>query len=411
MCSNGNVRKHAKLILKYALTSFLITMMMVSCGKKKEEKPPEQLNIKVFLSPDSSTSDVYRNVINQYSTAHSELIVNSTMESDSLQQIKANPSGYLTNTDVIVYPSTYNTVFRSQPSDYYPLSATIAQIPPVADQAYRKPDTGKLWALPLVADPLVMVLKKDAARVTGDSSPPKTWSKVDMISGINLSNGLAMPHFVFLNKDSLYLADSMAAIQMAVGFYQDLLRGQEIEEKSTEEMRLQTLHQSVMHFRNYFNEEGETINQLPQVTSLSEFIESDALFTIARHSDYMNLPKEMQDQLFLMIIPTDYEKVTIPCHLIVSAVPIQSANHKRGIEFVKFLINNADDIADGIGGIAIDQSTQKNDANSLFSMDIYLVPRESGLAIGQKTVIDVLNGDFSIKEFTQLWAEGFYLPE
>lgn len=411
MCSNENVCKQTKQILKYALTSLLVAFVMVSCGKKKEEKPPEQLNIKVFLSSDSSTSDVYRNVINQYAAAHSELIVNSTMESDSLQQIKANPSGYLSNADVIVYPSTYNTVLRSQPSNYYPLSATIAQIPPVVDQAYRNPDTGKLWALPLVADPMIMVLKKNAARVTGDSTPPKTWSKVDMISGINLSNGLAMPHFVFLNKDSLYLADSMAAIQMAVGFYQDSLRGEKIEEKSTEEKRMQTLHQSVTHFRNYFNEEGEPINQLPQVTSLTEFIESDALFTIARHSDYMNLPNEMQNQLFLMIIPTDYEKITIPCHLIVSAVPIQAANHKRGIEFIKFLLDNANVVADGIGGLVIDQTSIKNDANSLLSMDLYLVPRESDLAIGQKSVIDVLNGDFSIKEFTHLWAEGFYLPE
>ncbi|MGC9328714.1 MAG: hypothetical protein ACP5I1_13850, partial [Candidatus Hinthialibacter sp.] len=96
--------------------------------------------------------------------------------------------------------------------------------PPVLDVAYAGSTQSTNWALPLVLDPVVLIVKKNGPN---DPNPPSNWSAIQMQAQLF---EIPPPHLVFTSGDPLSLADGIAFQQFSVGYKADVLHNAEREE-------------------------------------------------------------------------------------------------------------------------------------------------------------------------------------
>ncbi|MEW6234269.1 MAG: hypothetical protein AB1656_02680 [Candidatus Omnitrophota bacterium] len=406
-CNSSNGKKSA---VRFGLLFLCASVVFVSCGKKEEKKPVEKLNVKIFLSGTNLKVKAFEPIFKEFEAAHGGVVVNATVETADPGKVKDDPALYIGQADVILFPSAFNAALRSRPDAYYPISATMTVMPPLIDKAYIAADGTSNWALPLLIDPVVIAFKKAASEIIGENKPPRDWAKISMISGMKRSEGTTMPHLVFITDSPYGLTDSLAAFQMAAGFYQDQVREIAVNKEEYEMFGVKAFGQAILNLKTYLKESEGPVEEIPQLSNVSEFVQSKSLIAFTRYSSVMSLPSNERDQLYLLLPPCDEKKMTIPCQVAAGALPMEASNPKRGMDFLNFLLSHIDVVAKAQGYCTLHEA-ENGKADLRFAPGVYFVVRDNEAIINQKTAIDAMNGRLPVEEFNERWAEGFNLPK
>ncbi|MBN2327851.1 MAG: substrate-binding domain-containing protein [Candidatus Omnitrophica bacterium] len=391
-----------KTVALCAVLGIFASLLLIGCAEKEE--PLKQVNIKIINVNGMIQDDVFPPLAKQYAAAHSDRIVHCTPETASSDIQPDELAGLLTGCDAVVFPSLLNQKCRAQADLFYPIQDMGDSCPPVLDAAYAGTTQNSNWAVPLVLDPVVMIVKKNGPN---DENPPSSWSAVTMHA--QLFN-LKPPHLVFITGDPLSLADSIAFQQFSAGFKADVLHNAEREEGVTEKDQLGIFARSLMNLKPYMADSAQArLQEIPQVKDLQAFFQSNALASFCRYSEYLRLPENLQNQMAVFPLPNNYGPVAV-CYVIAAGVPVQSANPAMGEDFIRFLQKEIQSIALKQNYLVSHIPSDNQKGIGVFPPQAVFVPRESGGALSEKLVIDAVNGDLGIHELNSLWMDSFFIP-
>jgi len=375
---------------------------LVSCGEKK---PPEQLRIMILNSENELKSDVFNSLVKAYTNAHPKIVVSCTPESISSEIPPHELAVKFGGTDVVIFPSIFNQSLKSLPNAFYPVSEPETQLPPVLGQAFAASESGKLWASPLMMDPMVMILKKTL------NPPNLTWQMLEIYGNIARKNqGTDTPPMTLLNGRPADLADSVASRMLSMGFQKYLLHNLPLEMDTTQKDVIYTLGNGFRNWKRFLNRTPkDRLSELPLVSDLNDFIDSPSSMIFARYSDFQSLPPDRQNKLRAIQIPTPYRPTTL-VRVVSAGIPIESGNPTRGEEFINYLLSEQKTLYDKHGFIPTNILEGNDKIARIFSRKTVFVPRERHAALGQKLIIDSINGKMSIEEFNTVWASAIFFP-
>lgn len=385
-----------------------LSLFITSCGEKK---PPEKLTIKIIDSENELTPDIYVQIVSDFAKTHPKLIVNCT-PTIVLSDISANELvAKFIGTDVVIFPSLFNHELRSLPNAFYPIQPDNTEIPPVIDRAYAAEESGKSWAIPLIMDPMVMVLKQTF------NPPDLSWLMLEIYGNLyRNTHGNGTPPMCILNGRPSDLADSVTSRILAMGFERYTLHHVPLEVDRTEEDFLLSVGNGFLNWRRFldatpkqYTTPADRISELPLVSDIKAFIDSDAAMTFVRYSDFAGLSPELKQKIRVIQIPTPYEP-SILAHVVSAGIPIDSENPTRGDEFIRFLLSQKNKLCDNSGFIPVEKTTVSSELNRIISPQTVIIPREKSTTLGQKMVIDALNGTMNFEEFNAIWTSSIFVP-
>lgn len=159
-----------------------------------------------------------------------------------------------------------------------------------------------------------------------------------------------------------------------------------------------------------FMKNQKELIELPQVSDLRQFIESDAVFTFSRFSEYHALPQDQKNKLYTFPIPTQ-EITTTPCYVTFAAVPLGSSNPIEADKLVRYMIEhvaNAGTALIQLDALPLSGLYENNNLTHPFPENTIFIPRETSGAFHEKAVLDFLNGKMEIEEVNGLWEEFYF---
>lgn len=359
------------------------------------------LRVSILNTANEVNPDIVRQLAEAYQKNHKGLIVSCTPETVS-RDITANELvAKLSEHDIVIFPSIFNSMLRKQANSFYPVRVDENEKPaPVLNMAYAAGSAETRWAQPLFVDPVGIVAKK------GDGIDTSTWQLL-RVSGkfYKRDHPEPQPILVCLEDDPLLLADTFAAYLLSYGYKRDLLHRIPLESGVSLEVDMRRLQRSFESLKRFMLENsGERLTSLPVVGNLNEFVESKAFMTLARYSDYMKLEDGLKRQVMFDQLPYEY-KASIPVYGVAAGVSIESKHPAQAEDFIAYLSNQAETIATQSNGLPLHRYSNGNQT------EIALIPRENTQPVSLKSVIDAINGDLEIVEFCRLWSEGYFLPD
>lgn len=394
---------------RVGLVLALVSVLIVSCSKKEEEtpQPVETLRVTLLDPRNEMRLEVFQEFADQFAQSHPGTVVECATKAVNPDDPKLDTARWLADTDVAVFPSYLNAVFRNQPNSFYPVSQETQDLPAMIQLAYAGATPASLWSLPLVIDPYVLVIKK---RDPADATPPSEWQEILLRGNLfqRARRYAGIPMFVFLIQDPLSLADSVAAHQFSFGYGRDMLHAIPLEEEVTPEINRQTLSRALQNMKRFIlNDPNARVAEVPKADDLPDFVRNEPYVTIAKLSAFHALPPEARANLFATPLPTPY-KQTVACQVIAAAVPIGSERPSGGEKWLAFLRESLDSLAQKLGGLPA--RTLVNIENAFYPPDTVFIPRENMKTLSHKNLIDALNGDLSPEELENLWAGAFFFP-
>ncbi len=396
-----------KWVSGYAFGLFLIALFIGSCTKSTPTPPAEvkkNLNIKVLQTAGFLQDESFSQVANQYAQAHPELVVNCTPEVVSPDLAVENLAAQLNQYDVVIFSSVLNEKFRPQTSLFYPIQGIDLEMPPVIDTVYAGSAESSPWALPLLMDPVVVVVKKSGA---DDAYFPSDWQSILLRAQLLEKK---QPYLVFLSEFPTELGDSIASQQFAAGYLRDTLLKTPPEEGITETEQLAACGRALQNMKSLMiDSEQSRVVEIPQVKNLESFIESDAHAAIATYSQYRKLPETARQMLFVRDFPKNFKAIST-CALVAIAIPLQSANPSLGEDFIRYVVSQLDSLAAQQNLFPVRMPDNPEKGIGFFERNTVFVPRENANALSDKIVIDTMNGDLKISDLNNLWLPSFYIP-
>lgn len=386
----------------------LLSLLMVSCGK--EEVPPVVETIRVTLLDvrNEGRVDVYQDLARQFTESHPGAVVECVTRTVNPEEPNRDPAGWLADTDVVIFPSYLNSVFRDQPNTFYPITREEADIPSVIQLAYAESAPPSYWAMPLVIDPYVLVIKK---REAGESSPPSDWPAILFNATLykQIKRLAGPPLFVFLSRDPMSLADSVAAHQLAFGYGRDFLHGMPFEPDVTPEINRENLNRALRNLKLFIQEDpAAAVAELPKAEDLEDFVRNEPFVTIAKLSRFRALPEETRNALFAIPLPTPY-KHSVACHVTAAGVPIGAEKPALGEQWIAFLRESVDPLAERMGVLPA-RTGGGGVAGEVYPPDTIYILRENTKTLTAQNLIDALNGGFDKEELEKMWTAAFYFP-
>ncbi len=391
--------KHSAL---YLLPLCALISLFLCCGK--EEKPPEELTLKILNIDGELKPEVFIQSASEYVAAVPDLILNTSTEIITADISSDELRSHLAKTDVVIFPSLVQKKLHSLPNAFYPVSVTASELPRVLDSAYAGSAPDSYWAVPLLLDPILMVIKEQA--IKNYQKNPSSWAD---LSGMRSLWPESKPHLLFLTGYPLSVADSLAAQQLARGYEKELIQAVPLEMDITQKEIQEVLERGFLNLkRNFFKDVDEKMMELPQVSDLSAFVESNAFYTFARRSSYVALPEFLKQQLRVRITFYNY-KPTAPCYVIAAALPLDAAHPAQAEDFIQFLLDHLEEIEKAHGYHATWPQSGEKQVDQ-YPADTVFVPRIQSVIVGQKAVIDTFNGTMRLQELNDIWMKGLFIP-
>ncbi|RJP18739.1 MAG: hypothetical protein C4527_28520 [Candidatus Omnitrophota bacterium] len=398
----GGIRMRTRREVLFVFPLCLLLFLAVSCGKKT---PPEEFTVKIINVQNELIPSAWIQCASHYRAAHPGLILHTSTEIVSADASSAELQAQLEGSDVVIFPSLLHKTLHALPHAFYPVSVTDSVLPPIVNTAYAAASPNAYWAAPLLLDPVLMIVKSQAAK--GIGKIPSNW--IDF-TNMDIFWDPPRPHLVFLTGTPTSLADGVAAQQLARGFEKYALQNIPPDPQFTREEEIEVLQRSLQNLNAYFSLDMDSkIIELPQVEDLSAFLRSSAYMTFARRSARLALAEEEQIQLMEILTPAN-DREAIPCYLISAAIPLNAANPSRAEEYIAYLLDHARELADAQHYLPCWTLIGTEDGIGEFSPHVLYTPRIQSINLGQKAVIDAMNGAMAIEEMNGIWKEGFYIP-
>lgn len=388
---------------------FLPAFFLQSCSKPP--KPPEILSVGILNAANEIRSDIYKEALKEFAAGIPGLIAGATEETVAPDIAEADLSRRLTGCDVAIFPTILNKKIRTYSDAFYPLSASDTVILPIFKQTYAAVAPASVWALPLVLDPVVMVYNQAVYDQLNRPAFPGDWAEMYYICELLKSDRkISPPYLFFLSKNPLALEDSIVSLQLSFGYdnyaIQSITPSRELP---PEEVTAQ-VGRAVKNLKLLLSPKpAEALTEIPHTPDLSTFIETKGLVTFARYSEFLSLPAEKRSQLRAKPIFSAGKPTTV-CYGIAAAVPRDSTNPGRAKEWIHYLISKGNEIAEKQQGIPAGRLPNSEAKHPLFSIEDFFVPRETLDNITPKAVLDLLNGNLSLEEFSEPWRSGFFMP-
>lgn len=388
------------------LIFFSLVFTFVSCEKKQVPPPQENFGVRIVSIPGQIDAEAYKSVIAGFKSSNPNLIMEVTAEATAIDAFSKDPLSMIKGTDVLVFPSIVTSTLQSQKSAFYPQSATETTTYKTITPAFAA-EKG-LWAVPLTLDPVVMIAKKNAFNLIGEDGSNFNWNKILIVSNMSLEKGVKKPHLVFTTGRLEGLTDSIAALEFAFGFAQDPINSATDFTSTMNQLSLAKVMQaSNKGLETFMIAKDETLKEIPQVETLSAFVSNpNAIFTIARLSDYFALPADQQNQLSFAPAGTDHP--VIPCYGVAVAVPLEAKYPARAKEFIKFLNDKMGELAQK--SHTLPANPQIPQAWQVFSKDSLPQIRINNKNIDSKLALEILSGTDKILLANMKWLPAFSVP-
>jgi hypothetical protein len=399
--------KRTSVVVLSGLFVFVLVVMpvlMIGCGGAS--KSASTLSIKIIDVDGELKPNILNSAIEQYKIAHAGLVVSTTFEIVSSDILSNVLTAGFAGCDVIITPSLLNSKFEGLSNVFYPVSSAELSIPPSLDNAYKSGSTAdQLWSAPLLLDPFVIVARKSNLN---DTYKPISWLS---LSARAKSMDYAQPYFLIQTGRSLGMADFVACQQFAYGYKNSNFHDTPTDSELSEDDQLAILGQSLANMKRFlFELSDDRISSIPQIKNLGKFISSEAYFTIARYSDYMNLDELSRKRLFAIAIPQAAAPVA-SCYVTAAGIPIQSGNPALAEDFIKFLITQIDSISKEQNQLPALLPADEKKGIGFYLRETAFVPRVGSVALSDKIVIDAINGEITIRELNDLWDSSFCIPK
>lgn len=381
----------------------LIALAMISCAEK--EAPKEQFTITLATLDWPALEEAFPALTKEYADAHPDLSIQVKIPFTTVDQFLADPGSAMADTDVLLFPSTALKALEAQAHSFYPIT-DIGFTPSPSFASLFTSSTG-YWAVPLILDPLVCLVKAEAMQSLGESTIPADWSSVRLASNALLDSGSTLPHIYFYPQTDQSLADSIAALQFAFGYRKTTLQGMPELNFIDQELFEKGLARSNSALKSYMTQDAE-LTALPLVQSVSEFIASPSgLMTFARLSTYLELSAEDQAKLLAGAVPTA-EQTVLPSYALAAGIPLESKNPSLAEAFIHFLIVKTQTIAKNTGTLATPNPLD-NTPVSFPDSTLFLL-RTNPNYIDTPKALNLLNDKTPVMEANQAWEAGYFIP-
>ena len=392
--------------LTVAILLFLGLALILGSCSKKQSPPQEKLNVRIVSIPGQIDADAIKAIAAQYSAANPALITGVTAETTTIDDFLRNPNALLKDTDVLIFPSIVADSLQLQKEAFYPQSVTDTDVYKTIQDIFTT-EKG-LWAVPLTADPIVMITKKASFNLIGEEGTDSNWSKILMISSMSLDKGVKLPHVVFTTGRPEALTDSIAALEFGYGYAKEIIQGVTIPNLVEQNQFSKILKISNESLKGFMISKDQSLPEIPQVENLPAFSTNpNAIVTFARLSEYFSL--SANDQSKLSFAPTaKVDTPVIPCYVVAASVPLESQNPASANKFIGFLNSKMDELAQKSHTLPV--NTKVPQAWKIFVEDAIPVVRTNNKTIDQKDVLELLNGTAQIMEANKKWLPAFTIP-
>lgn len=391
-----------KAFLGFVMISSLF--VFTQCGQWSQPKPKPSLDI-VYLNVDHDVPVEALTAISQeFAKQHEGLIINSTSETVAPDESYATILEKFRHADVIIYPSKLISTFESRANSFYPLSATETNLNQAFLSHFQSPSKDGVWSLPLGFDPVIMAVQKQAVRKTGDEFFPRSWSKVLLVSELCASDeNYAFPHLTVMDKNGYGLTDTLAAFYLATGLFYDVLTGKGFSPDMEMIMHENSQYQIIQTLPQYMTGNRESVEfGFQTVKSWDELLKAKGWFTFLRYSEWMNAPKEMQDQYFMGIAPNPYDENPVLCYSVNTSVSLESDQPELAKEFIYFAAK-AEGESTGKQYATLNEMNQKG----LLPESYFIVIRNNGKTLHEKAYFDCVQKKTNTLDFSSIWMAAY----
>ena len=166
--------------------------------------------------------------------------------------------------------------------------------------------------MPLLVDPIIMIGRMEHCSGLACRHRAVGNAIIQELLERQQTGDEAISQMVFITGNPQRLTDSFAALMLTWGYGKYDIRKDAGEKPDWYMQELNGISRGFRSLKKFMKNQKELI-ELPQVSDLRQFIESDAVFTFSRFSEYHALPR-IRKINYTFPIPTQ-EITTTPCYI------------------------------------------------------------------------------------------------
>lgn len=351
-------------------------------------------------------------MVTEYASSRDTITVEFSVVQADPSQPQSIPKA-LENADLAIFSSLLHSALRPRIESFYPIPANdeTSALPSTLPAVYASMEQSAHWAVPLVLDPVVMVMKRDMANRIGEPVPVESWAKIQLMKTVTTQGGI-WPQMGVVTSTPLAIADSAAVLALGYGFHANHLRSDWTQEMLPVDrmMDVQAMGFAGLGRTLVDPTEGDSlIQELPVYPTLTDFLDSEAQFTFVRYSAWLAENPELKSSSFSMIAPGPQGKSTV-VYALSAAVPMTSSAPDAAANVVRYLQDNASAIAEAH---SMFDPYSMGSAISELNLDAStaILVRENATGIESDLFLGMLRGIAEISDFNTRWSTGFYVPE
>lgn len=389
------------------LCIILLTCLSVfyQCGGQQDQVAQKIINVKLLSIDEDLPIETIQSAIQSFENNHQNMMVNVTNTKIDADSSYATIQEYLNNTDVVIFPSVIEDTLALRKNSFYPLETTESSLQSTIVNHYKSDANDKIWAKPLLLDPVIKIIRKEAVHKTGNQFFPRSWNETFLISDLGSSDeSFRQPQFKVYDNQMRGISDSIAAYYLSFGLFNDVIIGKGFSKDLTTEQIEMAEYDIFKTIGIYMKDNDNARNiSIDYVNSIDEMIQNKGLFTFVRHSIFKQSSEMEQNQFYYGIAPNIHDKKPVLCYSICASVPISSQEPENAKMLIGQIEENMNAAQEKEGYISIHNF--END--SLIPENFYLVIRTNANTYHENIIYDVLNNDKSVYEFNKIWLNGF----
>lgn len=385
------------------ITAVSCLFALIQCGEIGTKEKSE-LDV-VFLDVDNNIPvGAMEEIVQSYKDAHQDIIVNTKTAEIEADATYSTMAEQFKNADVIIFPSVIEDTLSPRSSSFYTISATSTNLPESIAQHYQTSNQ-ELWAQPLLYDPVIQIIRKDAVKRTGDQFFPRSWSKIAHISQLGIvDDTYPVPQLKIYDPKEYGLTDTLAAYYLSRGLFYDVVVGKGLSDDMSMDLHRIAQFDILKTIALFTTGNRDKLDfSFDFVKTLEEFNESNGMFTFLRYSSFIQKDPTFQSNFYWGIAPSIYDEKPVLCYSVNAAIPIDGDQPEMAKEFISYITNMPEEGLKPNGYFTVNELP----TSELFPENHFIVIRSNSNKLHEKVFYDCLQKKKDILEFNGIWLSGF----